>query len=279
MAGKNSVQPLAQQHPAGGVQPVQQANRRRVGIGVVGIALGHVVHVKEGARQPGRFGRLHRLGAEPDDAQTGGQHEPLLRSGHRHIDAPVVKPELHRPDRRHTVHEQHRRVARRVQRVAHRSNVRPHAGRGFVVRGQNGLDLVARVGGQNLGVTVRRHALPPRGFDHVHVQPVALAHINPALRKHPVARGQNGVARAERVGQRRFPAPRAGRGEDEHLGAGAFQHLLNARTGGVQDLPEQRRPVVDGRHIASLAQVLGDVGRPRNENWVLKAHVRLLDVL
>ena len=62
MPGKHVLQTFGQQHVAGLVQTVQQSHSRRIGIGVVRVAFGHVVYVEKRAGQSGGFGGLHRLG-------------------------------------------------------------------------------------------------------------------------------------------------------------------------------------------------------------------------
>ena len=163
-----------------------------------------------------------------------------------------------------------------VQSTAHSCDVRLNARGGFVMRRQNGFDLVTFVGGQDFFIAICRNAFAPRGFHNGDIQSVTLAHVDPAMREHAVARGKDFVACGQRVGQGRFPAARATGREDKDLSRFAFQDLLHALACRVQDLTEQRRAMVDRRHVRRLAQAFGDVGRARNENGVLKTHGVLL---
>ena len=65
------VQTFVQQHFAGLIQPVQQSDRRRIGIGIVGIAFGHVRNVEKGAGQGGCLGSLYRARPKAYDRKAG----------------------------------------------------------------------------------------------------------------------------------------------------------------------------------------------------------------
>ena len=209
MPGENGFQPFAQQHLARGLQPVQQSDGGRVGIGVGGIAGTHVVDGPEGARQRVGPGGGNRLFRKPHDCKSRCQHETLLRSGDSHVHTPVVEPKFHRPDRADAVHKQQRRVRRFVQHPAQAGDIRHHAGRRFVVRDQHGLDLVRGVIAQDLREPVDRAALAPSDIHLNDIEPEPLAHVDPFLAEHAVAGRQHLVARVQRIGQRRFPATSA----------------------------------------------------------------------
>ncbi|CAM3299170.1 hypothetical protein PANO111632_12925 [Paracoccus nototheniae] len=276
MAGKDGLQPLIQQHLGRDLQPVDQPDRRGIGEPVGGIALGHVADVEESARQARPLNRRHGFGRKPDDGQPGRQHEALLRPGHRHIDAPFVHPEIIAGDRADPVDQQQRRMARPVQRAADGGDVGPNAGRGLVMGGQDGLDPMGGVGGQDLLEPVGGDALAPGLIHDLHIQPVPLAHVDPAVAEHPVPGGQHRGARRQGVGDRRLPPAGAGRGKDKDLRLRRFQDLFHALQRGMQDLAEHRAAMVDGGHVDGLAKHLGDVRRAGNEDRVLGAHSRLL---
>jgi hypothetical protein len=101
-------------------------------------------------------------------------------------------------------------VASIIKSLAYGGNVRAHTGRGLVVGGEHRLDHVGFVGLQDLSVTIGRQAMAPRRLNDLDLKPVALTHIDPAMREHAVARSEDLVARAQRVGQRRFPAACSG---------------------------------------------------------------------
>jgi hypothetical protein len=73
-------------------------------------------------------------------------------------------------------------------RAAHGGDVRDDAGRGLVVGGEDGLDARGLVGAQDLLEAVGGNALAPGRFDDLDVEAVALAHVDPAVREHAVAR-------------------------------------------------------------------------------------------
>jgi hypothetical protein len=168
------------------------------------------------------------------------------------------------------------RVAGGVHRAAHGGDVGHDAGRGLVMGGQHGLDAVARVGAQDLLEPVGGNAPRPRGFDDLDGQAVALAHVDPAMAEHAVARRQHRVAGRQRVGDRHFPAAGAGGGEDEDLGRLGAQDLPHAVCARVQDV--SRRPTTGGRAWACRrpGAGLGHIRGAGYEHRVLKAHGRLL---
>ena len=92
-----------------------------------------------------------------------------------------------------------------VERLAHAGNVAGDAGRGLVVRGEHGLDLVVLIGGEDLGVLLDRHALAPLLVENLHVEAETLGHVDPQQRELAEAAHQNLVAAVQRVGDRRLP--------------------------------------------------------------------------
>jgi hypothetical protein len=140
------------------------------------------------------------------------------------------------------------------------------------MRGDHHLDLVALVGAQSTFDGRQRHALTPGCLDHLDVQAVALAKVDPAVAEHPEAGGQNGVAGRQRVGHRRFPAAGAGRREQEDLAVFRAEDLLHACHGRTEQPTEGGRAVVHGGHVTRLADFLGDIGGPGDEDRILKGH-------
>src|SRR5690606_30291540 len=128
------------------------------------------------------------------------------------------------------------------------------------------------VGGKDFLVAGRRQTLTPGGFDDLDVEPVALAHVNPAVAEHSVARRQHPVAGRKRVAQCGFPAAGPGGRVDEDMRPFRFQHLAHILETRVQDLGEGRRAVVNRRNVAGLAGLLRHVRGPGDEHGVLIAH-------
>jgi hypothetical protein len=93
-----------------------------------------------------------------------------------------------------------------------------------------------------------RRALAPRPLDHLDLEPVPPAELDPALREHAVPRGEDLVAGRQRVGDRGLPAGGAGGREDQYLRLAALQHPAHA----VEDRPQ---------HLAKAAERWSIVGR------------------
>ena len=159
-----------------------------------------------------------------------------------------------------------------VQRAADPGNVGFHPGGGLIMGGQHGADRPARVGTQGRLDCGQRRAFAPGAFDHLNVQPVALAQVDPAVAEHPEPRGKNGVAGRQRVADRRLPAPRTGRGQDNHLTAIHVQHALHPLHRRAEQPGEGGRTMIQRGHVAGLAQRLGNVRRTGNEDGVLQGH-------
>jgi hypothetical protein len=167
-------------------------------------------------------------------------------------------------------------MLRGVQRAPHGGDVREHAGRRFVVGGENRLDAAVLVGAQDLLEPRRGDAFAPRRFHDLDGESMALAHVDPAMGEHAVARRENRVAGRQRVGDRHLPAAGARGREDEHLGRFGAQDLPDTLSRGLQDVREGRRPMIDRGHVAGPAKRLGHIGGAGYENRVLEAHCRLL---
>ena len=132
------------------------------------------------------------------------------------------------------------------------------------------------VSGQNLCVAIGREPGAPRGFDDLHLEAVPLAHVNPAVAEHTVASREHLVTCRQGVGQRRFPSSGPGGRENEDVRAVRLQNLANVFEAGVQDSAKGRRPVIDCRHVAGLADFFRHVGRAGDEDRILEAHDALL---
>ena len=119
-----------------------------------------------------------------------------------------------------------------VHRLAHGGDVGGHARGGFVMRGENGLDLVILVGLQRLFDQLGIIAGAPLALLHDDIETLALAEIDPQMRELAEALGENLVAGRQRVGDRSFPAAGAGRREDEGVAVLGAEHLLEAGNSG-----------------------------------------------
>jgi len=61
-------------------------------------------------------------------------------------------------------------MVRGIQSPAYSGDVAGYSRSGFVVAGQDALDLVALVGPENFLITAQRHAFAPFNFNDVHVE-------------------------------------------------------------------------------------------------------------
>src|SRR5882672_6882773 len=92
------------------------------------------------------------------------------------------------------------------------------SGRGLVVYDHHRRDAVCRVGGQPFGDGRGLDTPPPVPGNEVDDQPEALRHFTPQAGEVTGFERQHAIAGRERVDQRRFPRPGAGRGIDDHRG-------------------------------------------------------------
>ena len=142
---------------------------------------------------------FHRLVGHAGEGHAGGQHQPLLAAAHHHVDAPFVHPQVDAGQRGDGVHQQQRRVLRRVQRRAHLVQRQEHAGGGLVVDGADRLDLMRRVGfeqGLQRGHVDAHAPVAPKG---AHVQPEVQRHAAPRLGEIAGLQDQHGVAGRQHV--------------------------------------------------------------------------------
>ena len=194
--------------------------------------------------QPGRLGRRQGAAREADQRHAGRQHEALLRAGHGHVYLPLVHAEINAGDGADAVDHQQRRVLGPVHGAAQACDVAGDAGRGFVVAGQYRLDLMFLVAPQDLLELLDRHAFAPGRLHQFHVHAHALGQVRPQMGELPETGGQDAVARRQGVGQRHFPAGRAGGGEGEARAGAGLEDLVEVAQQGFDQLGEVRRPMV-----------------------------------
>ena len=253
------LHPLLQQKVHRDPQAAQQLGRRGIGEIAGVIEPDHVRELEIGAAHPCRPRHLKCLRGHAEETQTRRQHEALLRTGDRQIDTPVLHLERDRGDRGNTVHEEKRGVAQRVQNLANRLNVRGHAGRGFVLRDANGLDLVTAVGPEDTGILSHRNALAPFDIQNLGPQAQPFSHLDPKGRKLAEPRHQDPVALVQRVGECGLPGAGPGRREHEDPAGAGAENLLQiiqkrlhepAEVGRTHVLHRQVHGLPDGfRHI------------------------------
>src|SRR4051812_784734 len=131
-----------------------------------------------------------------------------------------------------------------VERAAYAGDVAGDAGRGLIVAGEHGLDLVAAIGGKDIGIALDRDAFAPIDIDEFDLETVALTHVDPEMGKLAEARGEDLLARRERVGERRFPPAGAGGGEQEDLTLLRLEDLLHVLEERKGKLWQVRCPLV-----------------------------------
>ena len=119
------------------------------------------------------------LFADGKQAETGGQHQALLRPGDGEVDAPILHLELDGADGADAIDEEQRGVIGGVERGADGGDIGGDAGGGLVMGGEDGLDRVAGIGGEAGGVILDRHALAPVDVDHVDIKTETLGHVDP----------------------------------------------------------------------------------------------------
>ncbi|MEY9768192.1 hypothetical protein ABIA14_000469 [Sinorhizobium fredii] len=156
-----------------------------------------------------------------------------------------------------------------VERGAHRGDIRRHAGRGFIMRHEDGLDLVRLVGGEPLGVELDRHAGAPFPVEAIDLEAEALGHVDPEMRELAEAAHQHLVAGGEHIGHRRFPGAGAGRGIDEDAAVPVLEDLLDVGEKRQGQLRKARGAHVFHRQVHRLANLLGNVGGAWNEEMVV----------
>ena len=138
-------------------------------------------------------------------------------------------------------------------------------GGGLVVARQHGFDGVGLVFGEEARVILKRNALAPFHVDHLDIEIVPLAEVDPEVRELSKARCQDLVARRKGVGDRSFPTAGARGREKENLPGFGLEHLLQVfkeRQGKGRKI---RSSLILHRHVDCTAQALGNVRGSRNE--------------
>src|SRR5207244_11940531 len=122
--------------------------------------------------------------------QPRREHQALLASGERDVDAPFVETEVHAAERAHRVDDEKRVTSLRIDRLANRAYVAADAGRGLVVHDEDGAMLRAQMLRDRGG----GHALPPAQRNEVDAEAEvargggeAGAEVTVVEREHPVA--------------------------------------------------------------------------------------------
>ena len=159
-----------------------------------------------------------------------------------------------------------------IHRSTNSGNVATHTGSGFVVGNQDRLDVMARVGGENFPVAVGRRAAAPFAFDHLDIEIVTLAEIDPAVREHAVTGDQHLVTGRQRVGHGRFPTTGAAGREGDHFAIGGAEHLFAVAQDRREGFDEVGRTVVAGLDMHRAAQAVRDIGGAWDKNRVLIGH-------
>ena len=174
----------------------------------------HVAVVEVAAQSLGRLGGLERLLAHTGDAQSGGQHEPLLRAADADIHAPVVHAEINAGQSADRIDEQQRRMPRGIECLADRGHVAGDAGGGLVLADQHGLDRVRLVGLERRLIAIRRRAFTPFDLEHLDLEPETAAHVDPEITELTEVRGQHAVTWIQAVGDSaasQHPVPEDGK--------------------------------------------------------------------
>ena len=81
-----------------------------------------------------------------------------------------------------------------IERLAHAGDIAGHAGGGFVVANENGLDLSLFVRRELLRENIDRNALAPFDLDRIDHKLVTIAEIRPQVRELAEDRNQHMIA-------------------------------------------------------------------------------------
>ena len=201
-----------------------------------------------------------RLVADAGQRHAGRQHQALLAAAHRDVDAPGIHLVVHGGERGDRVGQQQGRVLGLVHGATDLGHRQHHAGRGLVVDGEHGLDLVRLVLGQALGELGDVGALAPVGGEGLDLDAEIDRHLRPALGEIAGLDDQNGVAGGEQVGERGFPGAVAARVVHIECLVG-LQDPLHAGMAGVLDGQELVRHEIEDRPVHRPQHAVGNVGR------------------
>ena len=179
MARAYIVEPFIKQHVDRLPETAKQGRGRGVREKPLIIGLRHVPEIQIAGSVIGALTGRERLVTDPDDAQSGWQHETLLRAGDRDVDAPLLHTEINGADGTDAINKQQRRVVEVIKDLANAGNVACHTGRCFIMAGQHGLDAMVFVGFETPPVEIERYALTPIHVEILDVEAEASAHIHP----------------------------------------------------------------------------------------------------
>ena len=130
---------------------------------------------------------------------------------------------------------------------------------------QDCLDLLASIRSQRCLNLVCRGAIPPGAVDHLNLQPMTLAKINPSMTENTISSHENLVSRAQGVGDGGFPTPGTTCREEQYAGAIGSKNLFYTCLNRQHQINEIRRPVITCLDVHRLLQPVGNVGGTGNE--------------
>ncbi len=237
------------------------------------------MQIKIGARQFGLCMHIERFLACAQNAQTSGQHQAFLRTGHRHVNAPVIKAEINRAQRRHGIDKQQCRVFCIIEDLPNGADIGRHARGGFVMAGQNGLDLMLGIFAQNLSVLLQRHTGAPLSIDDLYIESEFFAHRNPQMTELTKTRREYFVTRRECVGDCGFPATGAGRRKHKRRATLSAEHFFQTRKNGAGQRRKRWRTMVFHRYHHRAQHAIGHVGRTGYKQKVTTSHLYLLELI
>jgi hypothetical protein len=252
VAGEDVVQTLAQQKVKDLRKPRSSPQRgcreSRHGHRSASMSL----DVEEAAGQARRLHRRNGFGREPGDDRPAGSMKPFWLPVTATSTPHSSIRNVHRPDRGHPVHEQHRSMPRRIHRTpdtAAMSDFTPVAVSLCVA--STALILRAPCRRQDLLESPPASIPSPQGVSTISTSsPWRWQRSIQRWREHPEPRRPAPCHRGKRVGDRRFPAPGPGGGEEDDL---AFRPSsapsARLRERGLKDVGEGGRPVVQRRHV------------------------------
>ena len=268
MAAEDEVQPLLEDEVQALAQSVEHGERRGVGEVAGSVGGDHVGEVEVAAARRCTLHRAQCLRACGQDAESGGQHQSLLRAAHRKVHAPFVHVELDASERADRVHEEHRGVSAAVDHLAQTGDVAGDPRRGLVVAGEDAPDFAPGVRAQGLLDAFERHSLAPSDLQHLDIEAEPLGHVDPQVGEVTEAGREQPVAGREGVGQRRFPGAGAGRRKDEDPALIRPVHLLEILEDARGQLRKLGGAVVFHGHHHGALDAVGDAGGAGDEQEV-----------
>ena len=223
------------------------------------------------AAHAGSAAALQRARAHRGERESGRGHQSLLRPGHRHVDAPVIHPEIDGAERCDHVGHQQGGVTAGVEGPAHRRDVARHRGRGIGMHREHRLDAMAPVRAQPILDAVRIECASPVTGELLGLRAEVVRELAPGLGEHAGGRRQHEIAFPDEVRQGRFPRAVAVGGVEEYP-AGGPEHpgeVVEARLGDGHEVGVDQ---VDGGSVHRGEHPVGDVGGPRRHQEVAAAH-------